>query len=309
MTRLYAIDVGGSHVACAIVENDRVLAREGFAIVTGAALGATLPRIEAILLGLADQAGAAEGLTIAFPAIVDPGRGRVLATPAGKFEDAVDIDFSAWSAARLGVAMRIELDARMALLGERYAGALAGSDDAALLTLGTGIGTAAMIGGTLLRGRHFQAGCLGGHLSLGIDGAPCICGGVGCIEAEASTWALSRLAAAIGIADSALAREPALDFEAVFRLARTSDPAAIGLRDHCVALWSVAVVNLIHAYDPEVVLVTGGVLAAVDDILPPMREHVRRHSWTPWGQPRLTVGSLGADAALLGAVPLWELNA
>ena len=194
----------------------------------------------------------------------------------------------------------------MALLGERHAGALVGSDDAALLVLGTGIGTAAMIGGTLLRGRHFQAGCLGGHLSIGLDGAPCICGGVGCIEAEASTWALPRLVAAIGTDASALAGEPELDFEAVFRVARGGDPAAVAVRDHCVALWSVAVINLIHAYDPEIVLVTGGILAAVDDILPAMREHIRRYAWTPWGEPRLVVGSLGTNAALLGALPLWE---
>jgi len=82
----------------------------------------------------------------------------------------------------------------MALLGERHAGAAAGCDDVVMVTLGTGVGGAAMIGGRLLRGRHFQAGCLGGHLPVRFDGRRCICGAVGCVETEASDGRCRRFA-------------------------------------------------------------------------------------------------------------------
>ena len=84
----------------------------------------------------------------------------------------------------------IENDARMALLGERHAGAAAGCDNVVMITLGTGIGGAAMIEGKLLRGKHAQAGCLGGHLPAKVGGRQCTCGAIGCLEAEASGWAL-----------------------------------------------------------------------------------------------------------------------
>ena len=58
----------------------------------------------------------------------------------------------------------------MALLGERYAGAARGYDDVVMITLGTGVGGAAMIEGKLLRGKHAQAGCLGGHLPAKVGG-------------------------------------------------------------------------------------------------------------------------------------------
>ncbi len=76
----------------------------------------------------------------------------------------------------------------MALLGERYAGAGRGFDDIVMTTLGTGIGGAAMIGGKLLRGKHAQAGCLGGHIPVKFGGRQCTCGAIGCAEAEASGW-------------------------------------------------------------------------------------------------------------------------
>ena len=69
-------------------------------------------------------------------------------------------------------------------------GAARGCDNVVMITLGTGIGGAAMIEGKLLRGKHAQAGCLGGHLPAKVGGRACTCGAIGCLEAEASGWAL-----------------------------------------------------------------------------------------------------------------------
>ena len=300
--RLYALDVGGSHIACALVEDGVILARETIPVMDARSWTALTPAIEAAFARLG-RGG--EALAIAFPALIDPATHRVTSTPKGKYEDAVGFDFVGWGRARLGVEVRLELDGRMALLGERHAGALVGVDDAVLLALGTGIGTAAIVGGQLVRGRSGQASVLGGHTTVALDGPLCICGNIGCAEALASTWALPRLVAELGAAGAALAAEPVPGFGAVFRLARGGDPGAVRLRDHCLNVWSVAALTMVHAYDPAVVLVTGGVLAAADEILPALRAHIARHGWIGAGAPHVLGGTLGSDAALLGAEALF----
>ena len=149
---------------------------------------------------------ACAGLAFGFCGLVDTVAGRVLSTNA-KYDDAPGLDLPRWCRESFGLRFRIENDARLALLGERHAGAAQGTDDAVMMTLGTGIGGVALIGGRLLRGKHFQAGVLGGHLVADFEGRPCTCGGVGCVEAEASSWALPDICRATpGFEASALAR-------------------------------------------------------------------------------------------------------
>ncbi len=114
---------------------------------------------------------------------------------------------------------------RMALLGERHAGAARGCDDVVMITLGTGIGGAAMIEGKLLRGKHAQAGCLGGHLPAKVGGRLCTCGAIGCLEAEASGWSLPLLAREWkGFAASKLATQEHINFRTLFELADCRRP-------------------------------------------------------------------------------------
>lgn len=276
-------------------------------------LGAALPLIAAALGRAADVAGMplarCRGLALGFCGIVDPVAGRVLSTNA-KYEDAPALDLPAWSRETLGVPLRIENDARLALLGERHAGAARGCDDVVMMTLGTGVGGAAMIEGRLLRGKHHQAGLLGGHLGAAFDGRACTCGGVGCVEAEASTWSLPDLCRGWpGYPGSALAEEAHLDFEALFSRAQDGDRVATEVRDRCLRVWAAGAVSMIHAWDPEVVVVGGGVMRDAGAVLPLVQDHVRRHAWTPWGEVAVRTAELGGRAALLGAVPLLSVGA
>ncbi len=219
MVRALAVDLGGSHAACAVVDGREVVAEETVSLETAGGLADALPVIALALGRVAAKAGVAAadcaGLAFGFCGLVDVAAGRVLSTNA-KYDDAPGLDLSRWCRESFGLRLRVENDARLALLGERHAGAARGTDDAVTMTLGTGIGGAAMIEGRLLRGKHFQAGVLGGHLVAAFDGRPCTCGGVGCVEAEASTRALPEVCRATpGFEASALARREWLVLGAV----------------------------------------------------------------------------------------------
>ena len=86
----------------------------------------------------------------------------------------------------------IDNDARLAAVGEWKYGAGKDTDNLVVMTIGTGIGTSVIMNGKLLRGKHFQAGCLGGHFSVKYNGSMCTCGNSGCVEAYASTWSFKR---------------------------------------------------------------------------------------------------------------------
>ena len=308
VTRALAVDLGGSHAACAAVDEGRVLAGETVAVDGARGLAEALPAIAAALKRAAEAAGLASGgcagLAFGFCGLVDSEAGRVLSTN-GKYDDAPSLDLRDWCRRELGLPLRVENDARLALLGERQAGAARGASDVVMMTLGTGIGGAAMVRGRLLRGRHFQAGVLGGHLVADAFGRPCSCGNLGCVEAEASGWALPQLARAWpGFAESTLAMAARIDFEALFACAGEGDAVAVALRDRCLRMWSAAAVSMVHAWDPELLVVGGGVMARAAEVLPAIAAHVQAHAWTPWGELEVRAAALGAQAALLGAVPL-----
>jgi glucokinase len=305
-----AVDLGGSHITCGLVSETQVLAAETVHVEDSQRLKTLLPSIASMLKNLLAEHGRASngcsGIGFSFCGIVDVVHSRILSAN-GKYVDGPDLDLVSWAEREFGLPIRLENDARTALLGERYAGAGRGFDDIVMLTLGTGIGGAAMLGGQLIRSKHSQAGCLGGHLVIDYRGRRCSCGNVGCLEAEASSWALPGLCAAHpDFESSALGRLPHITFRDLFQLAALGDCCACQIRDQCIAAWAAGAVSLIHSYDPELVILGGGVMNAAEQIVPRVREHIVDHAWTPWGQVEVRVAALGCRASLLGAIPLLE---
>lgn len=303
-----AIDLGGSHATCAVVDDRKILASEVISCDGATGIGAVLPEFASSLrdslakLGL--TAADCGGVAFGFCALADARTSRIVSTNK-KYEDATSIDFPAWSQKEFGLPIRMENDARLALIGEHYAGAGRGYNDVMMFTLGTGIGGAAMIGGVALRGKHSQAGCLGGHISASFDGPPCTCGAIGCTEAEAAGWSIPLIAKEWpGYAESALGKDEPVTFKKLFTYAAQGDAVAVALRDRCLKVWATAAVGAVHAYDPEIIVYGGGVMKSADVILPFIQEYVAKHAWTPWGKVKVVAAELGNDAGLLGAVPL-----
>lgn len=301
MSRVIAIDLGGTRIKLGLVEDGSVTARAVLPSVSAVGLA---PRLQPLAEAIDALRGGrpVDAVGFATPGIIDRRSRRITAINA-KWSDAPGLDLATWARERWQAPLTMENDAVAALAGEWRCGAARGRDGVTMLTLGTGLGVAAVVDGRLLRGSHGQA-AIAGHLTVQVDGRLCSCGNRGCAEAEASTAVLPGLARGDArFATSLLAHEAVIDYAAVFRLA-ARDALAADLRARACAVWASLLVSLVHAYDPEVLVLGGGIIAAGDDLFAPLRAHLAAHAWTPWGRVELRPASLGDDGALLGVAHL-----
>ena len=292
------VDIGGSHVACGIICDGCVIASETIAVVSPS-LRELLPRLEAsiqlLLTNCAPQVAALAGMAVGISCIVD--RYGIIAASKRKYDDGRGFSFADWSAQKFGLRCVVENDARLALLGEHQAGAAKGFQDAVLISLGTGIGAAAMLDGKLL---HSHGGRAGGLAGL------CSCGNRGCAEAEASTARLDAICRGrAGFAASSLSSssEP-INFRLLYAAVDRDDALAKEVLQHCIGVWSALTVSLVHAYDPQVIIFGGGVMQRHETILPTISAYVARHAWTSGESVAILPASLGSLAALHGALAL-----
>jgi glucokinase len=311
MNPILACDIGGTRIKLGLVCNGRLLAQREIESDAHLGLAWALERIASAARPLYKKTGLKPdmlaGFGLSFPGIIDPRTGKILSTPAGKFDDSKTLNVPKLVKRSFGLNTRICNDANAALMGEWRFGAARDCRSAVMMTLGTGIGTSAIIEGIPLRGQHGQAGCLGGHFSLNLSGHVCPCGNVGCAESEASTWALAaQVQTHPDHKNSQLARVKKLDYAAIFRAAEQGDKLAVEVRDRSIRVWSAALVNLIHAYDPECAVIGGGIMRSGTIILQKMRRHVARYAWTPWGKVKIKAAALGNDAGLLGVASLFD---
>lgn len=298
-----AADFGGTRIKLGVVKDASVIAQN---VIPAESDRHLTDRLEAVAAGferLCEHAGVTlagcDGVGFSYPSIIDRRNARIL-DHFGKFGDASAIDLRGWAEQRLNLPLAIDNDARMALIGEWRYGAGRGSDNCAIITLGTGIGVSAVIEGQVLRGVHGQAGILGGHTTLRTDGGACVCGNVGCAELLASTSVIARLAREHPLfAGSALAKLESIDYAGIFQLAAQGDNCAVALRNHSLEAWSALAVNLIHVFDPELLIFGGGIMGSAEAILPFIREYVSRHAHTPWGKVKVVASELGDRAALV----------
>jgi glucokinase len=201
----------------------------------------------------------------------------------------------------------MENDANAALLGEVTSGCAAGERDAVMMILGTGIGTAAMMEGRLVRGCHFQAGILGGHFVVDLHGRPCTCGGKGCLETLTGSGVTEDLVRGMpGFLESSLSQKEWTGMEGIIASMVRGDTFAASVFDGMMEALGAGIINLIHAYDPEVVVLSGGVMKGKALILPALERKVRESAWTPWGQVRFLVAKDPDSSVLLGMAARME---
>jgi glucokinase len=215
------------------------------------------------------------------------------------------------------VAERFELptsldnDANVAALAEHRFGAARGARNAVLLTIGTGIGGGLILEGEVYRGST-GAGAELGHVVIEEDGPPCQgnCPNRGCVEALASGTALGREGAEAGRLhpDSALgdlvAHGQQVDGRAVTTAALAGDEVARQVVATIGRRLGVALSGFANIFEPDVIVIGGGVSAAGELLLGPAREELRRRALPPQNETRVATAELGADAGLIGAATM-----
>ncbi len=216
--------------------------------------------------------------------------------------------------ARLGLPVVLEHDANAAVLAEYRFGAARGSRVALLVAIGTGIGGGLLLDGTLFRGAYGVAPELG-HLSLVPGGRPCPCGKSGCWERYCSGTALSATAVELLARhpgrSTVLAREVAGDQRAmtgrkVAAAARDGDPLAQRAMAELATWLGEGLALVADIYDPEIVVIAGGVSESAPLFLDDAREHYKKTITGAGYRPlaRIRTAQLGDDAAMVGAASL-----
>lgn len=299
-----AIDLGGTTIKLGIVDKGIVIASATMPSAAEGTIEQNMQQSSVEISKLLQQKNIAQqelnGIGISFPGIVDTKQNRVVSDYV-KYKGANKFDFDAWAYKKWQLVAAMENDARAALVGEWQYGAGKGCDNIVMLTLGTGVGSAVIAEGRLLRGSHFIGGSLAGHISINLNGAACSCGYFGCVETEASTWVLPAKASAHnGFGKSTLSKIPSLQFKNLFTEADKGDMLAKQLLKECLAAWGVCAVNTVHAHDPEMVIIGGGIMKQATVIIPFIQQMIDQYAWLPKGTIKVVAAQQTEFAALLG---------
>lgn len=305
--RMYyiGIDLGGTIIKIGFVCNGNVIDVVRLDAYSQAGLEKSLePMSDAINMLLSrNSASMSEfgGIALAFPGIVDRKSGRAIATNA-KYNDAPQVDMRSWAMSNWGVGLVMDNDARMAAVGEWLFGAGQGCDNVVMMTIGTGVGTGTIVDGRLIYGANSCAGALGGHMIVDYRGRECTCGNVGCVESHGSSFFLPRIIAENPLLSQAFKLDIGnCNFKTLFEKYREGNKDAVSVAEECMDVWSAGVVNYIHAYDPQLVIMGGGIMKSADIILPYVRAKVEALAWQPAGKAEIVASQLGDNAAIMAS--------
>ena len=307
------IDLGGINIAAAVVdESGHILGRDSRP--TPHAPGEVVAdHMAAAARAAAGQAGVSleeiASVGVGSPGAIDPQAGMVINWYNLGFDH---VPLSALLAQRLGLEVFLENDANAAALGEYAAGAGKGSTSMVAITLGTGVGGGAVLGGKLYTGFNY-AGMEVGHFVLEYNGRPCKCGRRGCFESYCSATALIKRTreemqrhpdsllwqAAGGSLDRVEGRT---SFDAMAQ----GDPVAKAVVDEYASYLGCGVASLVNILQPEVFCIGGGVANAGETLLTPVRAIVEREDYARNSLRRCRVvrAQLGNDAGIIGAALL-----
>lgn len=301
------VDLGGTNMRC-IVTTDKaeVLSRSGAPTKSGEGVDSVLERMARQILATIAEAGLKPADimagAIAVPGPVDSHKGIIHSAPNMPNWDSIPVGPRISEAT--GIHFYLENDANAAAWGEFWVGEAARRrGNMILFTLGTGIGGAVIVGGTLLEGANGTAGELG-HICVEQRGRQCGCGADGCIEAYSSaTGIVGRFKDALlnGKKSCLSVLGDTLTCEAIVTASRDGDALAKAIVEESGYYLGVAAATLANVLNPECCLVAGGVAQAGDILLEPMRRECRRRCYTPGRNMDILQASLGADAGLFGA--------
>ena len=306
-----AVDLGGSKIALGIISRDYlILAREHFLTQAEEGVDSVIKRIISAVKQITASANTTlshiYGVSIAAAGAIDSRRGIITLSP--NLPGWRDIPLGSIIEERLGIRTWLLNDANAAALGEHHFGAGRGVANLVYLTIGTGIGGAVIIDGKLYTGVCGSAGEIG-HMTIDTNGPGCECGNIGCLEQLAAGKAIAREAKnrlASGerssLSEDVAGKLEDVTAEDVAVAAKKGDTLAIDVVNSAATYLGVGMVNLVNIFNPEAIVVGGGVANMGDLLLAPARQVVRERAFLESAAAVCIVAAeLGSDAGLLGA--------
>jgi len=306
--RAVGIDIGGTKIAAGVVTADGHIVELALVPTPMDDEPATVSAMLRAIEELRARHPGVEAIGVGAAGLVEWPSGRVRWAPHNAYRQ---LALRRLLYEATGLPTVVDNDANAAAWAEARFGAGVGSDHMVLLTVGTGIGGGLVLGGQVYRGSA-GLGAEVGHMIVDPDGYPCACGNVGCLETVASGGALGRTGREAAQADpdgrlAQLAGAPEkVTGEVVFHAAREGDPAARELFERLGFWLGVGIASLVNLFDPELVVIGGGLVATGDLLLVPARASLERYAFGLEHRelPPVVPARLGPEAGLVGAASL-----
>jgi glucokinase len=317
---LVGVDLGGTNIVAGALAEDgsEVLAMRSEPTRPHQGADAVIERIvrmiDTVIAETAAQTGASRadfaGIGVGAPGPLDRKRGVVVTTPNLGW---VDFPLRDVISTATSLPVRIDNDANCATLGEWWLGAAAGASNVIGMTIGTGIGGGIILDGRLYHGASDVAGEIG-HTTIDVTGRLCKCGNYGCLEAYASGPSIADRAreAVASDDDGLLVRMVGGDLSrisaaTVYEAAKGGDEVALDVVRETARLLGAGIANLLNIFNPDVVVIAGGVTQAGDSLFGPLRKEVRKRAFRPAVEAcRIVPGLLPGSAGVVGAVAAFK---
>jgi glucokinase len=318
---IIGVDLGGTTISVGAVSADgarqhglrtvATLASEGADAVVGRIASQVLGVVDDLQRDLGVERREIHGVGIGSPGPLDRARGVVITTPNLGW---TEFPIRTRVAEATGLDASLDNDANCATLGEWWLGAARGGRHVIGITLGTGIGGGIIVDGRMFHGASDVAAEIG-HMTVDLTGRRCGCGNEGCLEAYASGPAIAARAresleasgAASAMRDAVGGDLHKLTAQVVYAAAGNGDHEAREIVRETAEYLGVGVANLLNIFNPDVVVLAGGVAQAGDLLFEPLRSVVRRRAFKPAVDAcRIVPGVLGAAAGVVGAAATFR---
>ena len=306
------IDVGGTKIAAALVtQNGKILARSKFPTPAHAKgkdiLKTILKAIDEIQSEFPSEKPSGIGLGI--PGIADPITQKIIVTPNIKL---AGFPLKQALVKRFKTKVTIDNDVNCGILGEQWLGSARNIKNVIGIFPGTGLGGGIIIDGKLVTGSQGAAAEIG-HMTIDLNGPACSCGNHGCLEALASRWAIGRdIRAAVKSGKKSIISQltknnlHVIKSKALREALRRKDPVVTKIMTNAAHVLGHACVSVNHIFNPQMIVLGGGVIEACGDfLLPKIQRIVKDDPFFKKFKPcRVVAAELEDDAVMLGAAAL-----
>ena len=313
MAYYLGIDIGGTNIACGIVnDNCEIIARSKVKTNAPRPYGEILADIIRGAKLACEEAGISpselDSVGIGCPGTCNQDTGAVEYSNNLGF---VNVPLRPDVEKALGVKTFLGNDADAAAYGEYCTGAAKGAENAVVITLGTGVGSGIIIGGKIYSGSNFAGGEIG-HTVISVDGRPCTCGRKGCFEAYSSATGLVNITRdyaekyPASLMAKLIKQDGRISARTAYAAMKQGDEAGRIVTDEYVKYLAVGIANVINIFQPDVLCIGGGVCNEGDTLLVPLKKAVKEqvYSKNSAKNTEIVICSLGNDAGIIGAAML-----